>query len=295
MHINEEEIRRKMAERAVQLPDGAKVPPLGQGTWYIGENKRTWAEEIRTLQRGIELGMTLIDTAEMYGDGASERLVGEAVKGMRDKVFIISKVYPHNSGCGKIQEACEKSLRRLGTDYLDLYLLHWRGMVPLPEVIEGMEKLKREGKILRWGVSNFDTDDMRELLKYKDGEHCAVNQVLYHLGSRGIEYDLVPWQEQHKIPVMAYSPLAHGGKLRKELFTNPVVLEFAEKKGFDPLQIVLAWSIRKGNTIAIPKASKIGHAEKNAAAVLIEFTEEELERLDRAFPAPDRKVPLDIL
>lgn len=188
------------------LPDGTTIPCLGQGTWYMGEKPKRKAEEIKALQLGIELGMKLIDTAEMYGNGDSERLVGEAIKGRRDDVFLVSKVYPHNSGMDKIKIACENSLKRLGTDHLDLYLLHWRGRVPLEETIEGMERLRKEGKILRWGVSNFDTDDMEELWNTPNGSNCSTNQVLYHLGSRGIDFDLLPWQRVHHMPIMAYSP-----------------------------------------------------------------------------------------
>jgi len=184
------QIRSRLEKRVVTLPDGTTVPCVGQGTWHMAENPRERAEEIKALQLGIELGMKVIDTAEMYGHGAAERLVGEAIKGRRDEVFLVSKVYPHNSGLDKIATACENSLKRLGTDYLDLYLLHWRGRVPLEETVEGMEKLRKEGKILRWGVSNFDTDDMEELWSIPDGRNCAVNQVLYHLGSRGIDFSI---------------------------------------------------------------------------------------------------------
>jgi len=295
MNRSFQQIREQVLNRTVLLPDGTKVPALGQGTWYMGENPNTWQEEVQTLRTGIELGMTLIDTAEMYGDGNAERLVGEAIRGKRDDVFLVSKVYPHNAGRNRIKQACENSLKRLGTDYLDLYLLHWRGMVPLAVVIEGMEQLKEEGKILRWGVSNLDTDDMIELVNCPDGRNCTVNQVLYHLGSRGIEYDLLPWQRDNHIPVMAYSPLAQGGTLRHHLLTHPIIKDLAEKKEVEPYQILLAWCIRTNEIIAIPKASKVEHVIANAKAASVQFTDKELEKLNHAFPAPDRKVPLDII
>ena len=231
----------------------------------------------------------------MYGEGNAEELVGEAMKGKRDDVFLVSKVYPHHSSRDKIKQACENSLRRLKTDYLDLYLLHWRGSVPLAEVVAGMEELKQEGKILRWGVSNFDTADMQELADVPNGDQCAVNQVLYHLGSRGIEFDLLPWQRERGIPTMAYSPLAHFGQARKKLITHPIVKELAEKKQVDPIQIILAWCIRTNDVIAIPKAATVEHVISNAYAATIEWTEAELAKLDEAFPPPTRKIPLDIL
>lgn len=288
-------IGSKLGKRVVSLPDGTTVPVLGQGTWYMGENSRMKDQEVKALQLGIELGMTLIDTAEMYGNGGAERVVGEAIKGQRDKVFLVSKVYPHNAGRNKIAEACENSLKRLNTDHLDLYLLHWRGRIPLAETIEGMEKLKKEGKILRWGVSNFDTDDMEELLAASNGTNCMTNQVLYHLGSRGIEFDLLPWQQQHQMPIMAYSPIAQGGSLRRQLLSDSTIREIAEKHNVKPMQIVLAWCIRSNQVIAIPKAVQKEHVLENAAAAYIELSHEDLAKLDKAFPAPTRKVPLDII
>ncbi|GMO01336.1 aldo/keto reductase [Parageobacillus thermoglucosidasius] len=289
------EIRSRIEKRVVTLPDGTTVPCIGQGTWHMGEKPQEKAKEIKALQLGIELGMKVIDTAEMYGNGASERLVGEAIKGRRDDVFLVSKVYPHNAGLDKISTACENSLKRLGTDYLDLYLLHWRGRIPLEETIEGMEKLRKEGKILRWGVSNFDTDDMEELWNTTNGSNCATNQVLYHLGSRGIDFDLLPWHREHHVPIMAYSPLAQGGALRKQLLTDPIVNEIAKKYNVKPLQIALAWTIRTNDVIAIPKAGQEQHVLENAEAATIELTQEDLKRLDEAFPKPRKKVPLDII
>lgn len=281
--------------KTVTLPDGTVVPALGQGTWYMGEYPQIRAKEIKSLQLGIELGMKLIDTAEMYGDGLSEILVGEAIKGRRDDVFLVSKVYPHHAGLKTIVTACENSLKRLGTDRLDLYLLHWRGRIPLEETIEGMERLKKEGKILRWGVSNFDTSDMKELWNQQNGPNCMTNQVLYHLGSRGIDYDLLPWQQEHQVPIMAYCPLAQGGSLSRKLINDSTLKEIADHHNATPLQIALAWTICSNHVIAIPKASQEQHVMDNAGAASIQLTEEDLRRLDEVFPKPRRKVPLDIV
>ena len=212
---------------------------------------------------GLELGMKLIDTAEMYGNGDSERLVGKAINGRRNEVFLVSKVYPHHAGLDMISKACENSLKRLGTDHLDLYLLHWRGRVSLEETIEGMEKLREEGKVLRWGVSNFDTVDMEELWNTTNGKNCVTNQVLYHLGSRGIDFDLLPWQCEHNMPIMAYSPLAQGGSLRRQLLNDPTIHDIADKYNVQPLQIALAWTIRSNNVISIPKAVQDEHVLAN--------------------------------
>jgi len=295
---NEEQmakIQSVLSKRKVKLPDGTLVPALGQGTWMIGDSPSKKAEEIRTLRLGIELGMSLIDTAEMYGDGRSETLIGEAIQGIRDQVFLVSKVYPHHAGLKRISRSCEASLRRLKTDRLDLYLLHWRGSIDFSETVEGMERLVEEGKILRWGVSNMDTADMEELFQLAKGTRCATNQVLYHLGSRGIEYDLLPWQRNHGVPIMAYCPLAQAGLLRKGLIEHPAVREIAERHHATPFQLLLAWCIRDGDVIAIPKASTEHHVFENAAAALIELSEDDKRRLDEAFPPPLRKVPLDIV
>lgn len=290
-----EKIRNINKNRLVKLPDGTSVSALGQGTWYMGESIINKKKEISTLRLGIELGMTLIDTAEMYGDGEAELLVGEAIREIRDKVFLVSKVYPHNSGLSNIFTACENSLKRLNTDHLDLYILHWRGDIPFEEIIEGMEKLKRQGKILRWGVSNFDVDDMKELLNCDRGSNCMVNQVLYHLGSRGIEFNLLPWQRDNGMPIMAYCPIAKGGKLRKELLTNLVVKDIANKYNVKPIQILLAWCIRRNDVIAIPKASSEEHVIENASAAFISLSREDLIKLNGTFHRPIRKMPLDIL
>ncbi|WNS46780.1 aldo/keto reductase [Paenibacillus sp. MMS20-IR301] len=279
----------------VTLPDGTALPRLGQGTWSIGDHASSRAEEIAALRLGVELGMNLIDTAEMYGEGRSEELVGEALRGIRDQVFLVSKVYPHNAAGDKLIRSCEASLKRLGTDHLDLYLLHWRGKIPLEETVAGMEALVASGLIARWGVSNLDTADMQELLRIPGGNRCAVNQVLYHLGSRGIEHELLPWLKGHKIPVMAYSPLAQAGKLRKGLTENETVRQIAESHGVTPLQILLAWSIHEGDVLAIPKAATREHVAQNAAAGKLVLTADELWQLDDAFPQPSWKVPLDMI
>ncbi|WP_209812281.1 aldo/keto reductase [Ammoniphilus resinae] len=284
-----------LEKHRVKLPDGISLPSLGQGTWNMGEKPHCEKEEVKALQIGLELGMKLIDTAEMYADGNAERVVGQAIRGRREDVFLVSKVYPHNAGHSKIISACENSLRRLGTDHLDLYLLHWRGRVPLAETIEGMEKLREAGKIARWGVSNFDVADMKELWNNPGGQNCATNQVLYHLGSRGIDFDLLPWQEEQGVPLMAYSPLAQGGSLRKQLLSDPIVLQLANQYNATPLQIALAWTIRTPYVLAIPKAVQEHHVKLNAEAACIELTAEDLEKLDRVFPKPQRKVPLDII
>lgn len=283
-------------ERQVVLPDGAKVPAVGQGTWFLGESWSRFEAEKEALTAGIAAGMTLIDTAEMYGEGAAEELVGRTIAGMeREKLFLVSKVYPHNAGRVHIAKSCMASLKRMGTDYLDLYLLHWRGGVPLEETVACMEQLKKEGKIRRWGVSNFDVDDMEELWSVPGGTNCAVNQVLYHVASRGIEYDLLPWLRQHHVPVMAYCPLAQAGSLRRGLYGNPVLTRIARNHQATVSQVLLAFVIRGGDIIAIPRAGRREHAVENAAAAGLELTAEELAMIDGEFPAPDRKVYLDIV
>ena len=279
----------------VKLKNGAEVPALGLGTWYLGDDAGRRAREIAALRTGIEKGMTLVDTAEMYGGGRSERLVGEAIKGTeRGRLFIVSKVLPNNAGRRGIFRSCEESLQRLGTDYLDLYLLHWRGSVPLAETVECMEKLERDGLIRGWGVSNFDTDDMEELLRVKGGDGCLVNQVLYHAASRGIEYELLPWMRARGVALMAYCPLAQGGALRRGLFRSRALNDIAARRGATVAQILLAWAVRGGDTIAIPRSSSPEHTAENAAAGAIDLTAEELAAIDREFAPPRRKEPLDI-
>ena len=284
-----------MKAKTVQLPDGTTVPAIGQGTWYMGERNSDLRAEVKALQQGLDAGMTLIDTAEMYADGGAERVVGEAISGRRDDVFLVSKVYPHHAGGAKAIAACEQSLKRLKTDCLDLYLLHWRGSIPLHDTVTAMEKLQQSGKIRRWGVSNLDTDDMQALWKIPGGNACMTNQVLYHAAARGIEFDLLPWCEEHSVPVMAYCPLAQAGKLRHDVLTAPVMQEIANARGVSSAQIALAWVTRTDNVIAIPKAVQPQHVKDNAAALTLSLTADEIARIDTVFPAPNHKTPLDMV
>lgn len=275
--------------------NGKKTGPIGQGTWYLGETPSAFGAELAALRTGIEAGMTLIDTAEMYGDGAAERLVGQAIKGCdRSGLYLVSKVYPFNAGRAGIFKSCEASLRRMGTEYLDLYLLHWRGSVPLAETVACMEELKEMGRIRAWGVSNLDTDDMKELLAVKDGGHCASDQVLYHLGSRGIEFDLLPYLRARDIPVMAYCPLAQAGRLRRGLLNSPAVREIADTRGISPEQVLLAFLLNQPGVIPIPRTGNAQHTLQNAAAAQLRLSKAESDALDLAFPAPRHKLPLDI-
>ena len=284
-----------MSVKTVAFSNSRSIPAIGQGTWYMGEKASQRKTEVNALRAGIDLGLTLIDTAEMYAEGGAEEVVGEAIKGQRDKVYLVSKVYPWNAGGQKGQAACEASLRRLGTDRIDLYLLHWRGNVGLDETIALMNNLQQQGKIGRWGVSNLDIDDMQALRREEGGSACATNQVLYHLASRGIEYDLLPWCQQQNMPVMAYCPLAQAGRLRTGLMNHPVVNEIARNHEATAAQILLAWVIRYKGVMAIPKAASIEHVKANAAALDITLTGEELRLLDNAFPAPEVKTPLDVV
>jgi len=284
-----------MSNKTVMFERELALPALGQGTWYMGEDASQRQKEIAALRAGIDAGLTLIDTAEMYADGGAEEVVGEALQGRREKIFLVSKVYPWNAGGQKAIAACEASLRRLQTDYLDLYLLHWRGNYSLAETVEAMERLIREGKICRWGVSNLDYDDMQELWSVAGGQACATNQVLYHLGSRGIEFDLLPWCRQQQMPVMAYCPLAQAGRLRDDLFNSRAVQEVAHAHQATPAQVLLAWAIREQGLMAIPKASSADHVKENAAALALSLSAEAIALLDKAFPAPGRKTPLDVV
>ena len=283
-----------MAERTV-LVAGQRLPAIGQGTWYMGENASARREEVMALRAGVDCGLTLIDTAEMYAEGGAEEVVGDAIRGIRDRVFVVSKVYPWNAGGSNMAAACEASLRRLGTDYLDLYLLHWRGNYSLQETVTAMETLVAQGKIRHWGVSNLDYADMQELWQVKGGKVCAANQVLYHLASRGIEYDLLPWCQQQSMPVMAYCPLAQAGRLRSGLFANPTVKAIADAHQVTVAQVLLAWVIRQQGIMAIPKAATVKHVEENAAALALTLSEEEQALLNRAFPAPGHKTALDVV
>jgi diketogulonate reductase-like aldo/keto reductase len=274
----------------VTLPDGTRVPALGQGTWRMGEDDRARKAEVAALRLGIELGLTLIDTAEMYGEGGAEVVVGEAIAGQRERVFVVSKVYPHNAGSRALAAACDRSRARLGIDAIDLYLLHWRGSVPLAETVEGFEALKRAGKIARWGVSNLDVVDLEELWSV-GGDACAANQVLYNLAERGIEFDLMPWCARRSLPVMAYSPVGQGGRLLRQ----KALAEVAARHGATPAQVALAWMLARPGVIAIPKAADPKHMRENAAAARLRLTEEDHATLDAAFPPPQRKRPLAIL
>lgn len=281
--------------KQVTLKNGTTVPAVGQGTWHVGDDAAMHDREVEALRTGIDNGMTLIDTAEMYGYGKSEAVVGDAIKPYdRSKLFIVSKVLPQNAGKRDMRRSCEESLKRLGTDYLDLYLYHWRGSIPLSETVNCLQELKDCGLIKDWGVSNFDTADMHELARIKHSGNCLAVQDLYHIGSRGTEFSLLPYLRANGIAFMAYCPLAVNGTLRRGIIGNTVLQQVAAAHNASVQQIMLAWAIRDGNTVAIPKSSSKQHTLENAAAGDIELTEEELKLLDGEFPAPDREVPLDI-
>ena len=275
--------------RFIPLRSGEKIAALGQGTWHFAENPARRAEEVASIRLGIELGMTVIDTAEMYSDGAAEALVGEAIAGRRSDVFLVDKVLPHHATREGTVRACEASLGRLGVDYIDLYLLHWRGRIPLVETIEGFADLKLHGMIRYWGVSNFDIDDMIELSRIPGGE-VQTNQILYNLTRRGPEYALLPWLSQHGIPTMAYSPIEQGRILRQ-----PTVRRIAAQHGASAAQIALAWVLRHDGVIAIPKAGNPEHVTEDRGALDIRLTSEDLKDLDEAFPPPTKPVPLEII
>ena len=274
----------------VSITSDEKVPALGMGTWRMGERRALHDEEIRSLQRGIELGMSLIDTAEMYGEGATETLVGEAIAGRRDKVFLVSKVYPHNASALGTLQACERSLARLATDRIDLYLLHWRGDVPLAETVKAFERLQRDGKIRHWGVSNLDRADMEELYAAPGGKRVAANQVLYNLTRRGIEWDLLPWCVKRNIAVIAYSPVEQAALLRE-----PRLRALAARIGYSPAQLALAWVLSRDSVIAIPKAGTLDHVDENFAAADGILDAAVLAELDKLFPPPQRARPLEML
>jgi len=274
----------------VSLPGGERVPALGQGTWHMGEDRRRAAEEAAAVRLGIELGMTLIDTAEMYGGGGAEEMVARAAEGVRDHLFIVSKVYPHNASRAGVVAACERSLARLRTDRIDLYLLHWRGSIPLAETLDGFERLKRDGKIRHYGVSNFDRADMAEWVALKGGEGVAANQVLYNLSRRGPEWDLLPWCRERGIAIMAYTPLGQGSLLH-----DRTLAEIARRRGATPTQVALAWLLQQQGTIVIPKASHPEHVRENRGALDLALTEDDLTALDRAFPPPKGRSSLGML
>jgi diketogulonate reductase-like aldo/keto reductase len=276
---------------AVHLPDGTAVPALGQGTWHMGEVLSQAKAEAAALRDGIDLGLTLIDTAEMYAEGSAERVVGEAIAGQRERVFLVSKVLPQNASAQGVAKACAASLKRLGTDRIDLYLLHWRGCYPLEETVAAFERLREAGHIRTWGVSNFDTDDLEELAAVAPDGACATDQVLYHPDARGIEHELMPWCRSRRMPVMAYSPLGQAGKLLR----SPALAGVAQRHGATAAQIALAWSLRDGATISIPKASSLAHVRQNAAAAALKLTAEDLAAIDALHKPPRRKQPLAML
>jgi diketogulonate reductase-like aldo/keto reductase len=284
---------KDMKVPTLPLPSGRSIPVLGQGTWLMGENPAKRHAEIAALRTGLDFGMTLIDTAEMYGDGAAEELIGEAIADRREEVFLVSKVLPHNATRRGTIEACDRSLQRLSTDYVDLYLLHWRGTVPLTDTLEALQLLKGAGKILDYGVSNFDVDDMEEASALPFGDEIVTDQVLYNLVHRGIEWDLLPWCRERRIPVMAYSPIEHAPREQRSMLDHPQLKQIASRHGATPAQVALGWLLRQ-QVVVIPKASKPAHVQENRAALSLELTDEDLREIDEAFPPPHRKVPLEM-
>jgi diketogulonate reductase-like aldo/keto reductase len=276
--------------RTVKLPSGERIPVLGQGTWHLAEVPARRDEEILALRRGLDLGMTVIDTAEMYADGEAEKLVGEAIAGRRDEVFLVSKLLPHHATARGTVAACEGSLRRLGTDRIDLYLLHWRGRVPLADTIKAFGGLQQAGLIRYWGVSNFDTPDMKELTALPGGPEVATDQVLYNLSRRGPELNLFPLLRELRVPIMAYSPIEQG-----RILGHPVLREIAELHHATPAQIALAWVLRRDDVCAIPRASRLEHTNENRAAADIQLDRADLSQLDQEFPRPERVRPLEML
>jgi diketogulonate reductase-like aldo/keto reductase len=274
----------------VTLPNGERVPALGQGTWHMGEDRRRAAEEAAALKLGIDLGMTLLDTAEMYGSGGAEEVVAEAAKGRRDGLFIVSKVLPYNASQKGVVEACERSLRRLKTDRIDLYLLHWRGSVPLAETLAGFARLQRDGKIRHHGVSNFDLDDMQEWVGLAGGEDVAANQILYNLSSRGPEWGLTPWCRERRIAIMAYTPLGQGRMLR-----HKALAEIAVRHGATAAQVALAWLLGHDAMMVIPKATRPEHVRENRGALDVRLTADDLAAIDRAFPPPKGRTALGMI
>jgi diketogulonate reductase-like aldo/keto reductase len=276
--------------KTVKLPSGEPVSRLGLGTWEMGVDKRRAQEEVRAIRTGLDLGMNLIDTAEMYGEGGAEEMLGEALNGRRDEVFLISKVYPHNAGRKAAIQACERSLKRLKMETIDLYLLHWRGTVPLHETVEAFESLVKAGKIRYWGVSNFDTSDMEELFSLPGGNEVQTNQVLYNLQQREMEWSLYPLCQKRRIPIMAYCPLGQGA-----LAKNKVLQSIAKQHQATAAQIALAWLLRKEDIISIPKAVKLEHLQQNAQALEIQLSKEDILLLEQTFPGPKKPVTLEII
>ncbi|MGF6906683.1 aldo/keto reductase [Fusobacterium sp. PH5-44] len=282
-------------KKNIRLPNGVMLDNLGIGTWYMGDDATVRKEEIAAIRYALDNGVSIIDTAEMYGSGKSELLLGEAIKPYdRSKLFVISKVLPNNAGRDRIFNSCENSLKRLGTDYLDMYLLHWRGSVPFEETIDAMEELKDLGKIKSWGVSNMDIEEMEEILNVSMGENCCANEVLYHLGSRGIEYSLKKFTDKHNVPTIAYCPLAQGGLLRGNLLKSSSVLSISKKYSISPMQVLLLFTLNQDNVISIPKSANIEHMKELVACLELSLDNEDIILLNKEHPSPIRKEPLDI-
>ena len=289
------------AKNRILLPDGSSMSKLGQGTWQMGEDDEKLQREVDGLKHGIEIGIDLIDTAEMYADGKAENIVGNALQDFdREKVYLLSKVYPENANRHRIYSSVQRSLKLMNADYLDMYLLHWREDADLAEVVYCMEDLKDKGYIKRWGVSNFDVEDMEDLWKVTDGKNCAINQVLYNLGGRGIEYDLMPWQREHGVPFIAYGPVGQAGAQvtqdgvsKAALMGDKNVNEVAKRHNASVVQILLAFVLKEKDMVAIPKAVGFDHIDENAAALALELTEEDLEQLSSSFPAPTQKILME--
>jgi diketogulonate reductase-like aldo/keto reductase len=280
--------------RTERLSSRVSIPVLGQGTWGMGEDRAKRQTEIAALRLGLDLGMTLIDTAEMYGEGGAEEMIGEAIAGRRSDVFLVSKVYPHNATRTGAVEACERSLQRLKTEYLDLYLLHWRGSAPLTETFDAFRSLKQVGKIRDYGVSNFDQDDMAEVNNIPGGDKIVTDQVLYNLARRGIEWDLLPWCRERAILIMAYSPIDHSRNTRGGMLGDPQLISIASRHGVTTAQVALAWLLQQEGVIVIPKAGQEPHVRENRAALDLKLTDEDLTDLDQAFPPPRKKTALEM-
>ncbi len=276
--------------KSLHLPSGQAIPVLGLGTWRMGEKAQQRQAEVAALRHGLDLGITLIDTAEMYGEGGAEEVIAEAISGRRAEVFLVSKVYPHNASRQGVRAACDRSLQRLKTDYLDLYLLHWPGSIPLADTLAGFQALQQAGKIRSYGVSNFDAAEMQAVSQLDGGAAIATNQVLYNLMRRGIEWDLLPWCRQQKIPIMAYSPIEQG-----RLLQNRTLGTMAQQRGVSAAQLAIAWLLHQDNVIVIPKSSRIEHVQQNKIALDLKLSQAELAILDQAFPPPNQPLPLEML
>ncbi len=280
----------------VKLPGGVTLPALGMGTWRMGESGATKAGDTAAVRQAVEVGYRLFDTAEMYGEGGAESMLGQALgEAMRagdvrrDELVIVSKVYPHNAGRESAVAACERSLRRLGLDQLDLYLLHWPGSIPLAQTVEAFERLRDAGRLREWGVSNFDTDDMQALWAVDGGARCAANQIWYSVSQRGAEFDLLPWMRERGLPLMAYSPIDQAA-----LAADRTLAAIGRCVQASAAQVALAWAMRAGDVIAIPKAVKVDHQRDNLASTRLTLDAEAISAIDRSFPAPGRKRSLAI-